>query len=217
MGVAPADAQDPPAAGGRAAPRDPDKDRLARLERERQELLKLVAELRARVADLEKARKSPEPPSEGRFNLTVDPAPLTPPPAADLQFGVEFVPPAVEPMGTRPVEPPAGDLRLGWKVRAAGEMAVKMYRLDGLAGDDKHAEAVVRILKAAVDPASWQASGAVVEYYPQGQALIVRQTADGHKQVGEVLDLLRDAAKPTGQDTPAADGNPRSDTRPLKR
>jgi hypothetical protein len=52
-----------------------------------------------------------------------------------------------------------------------------------------------------VDPASWQA-GALAEYFPQGRALFVRQTADGHRQVAEVLDLLRSAARPKGRTAP---------------
>jgi hypothetical protein len=84
-------------------------------------------------------------------------------------------------------------------------MSVKVYAVDGLAGDDKQAESLVKVLKAAVDPVSWL-GGAGVEYYPTGHALMVRQSAEGHQQVREVLDLLRGAVKPQRTDSPGSGG-----------
>lgn len=57
VGVANAQTTGEPAR--RAAARDPDKDRIAQLERERDELLKLVRELKDRLARLEAVQKGP--------------------------------------------------------------------------------------------------------------------------------------------------------------
>jgi hypothetical protein len=210
-GVTPVDAQERPAAGGRAAPRDPDKGRIAQLEREREELLKMVAELRARVAELETMQKQRNPtafdPDTGKElvpNLTFTPGGGV----TGFTFKPSDTPVAGKGTVLAPLRQPVGESALSKPgdtpaPGATGRMAVKLYTVEDLAGDEKHAEAVVRILKAAVNPPSWQAE-AVVEYYPQGRSLFVRQTADGHKQVVEVLDLLRTATKPQVSKDPSS-------------
>jgi RNA polymerase sigma factor (sigma-70 family) len=216
-----AEAQDRPAAADRSPTADQpgkrgpetDKERIARLEREREVLLKLVADLRARVQALEAGQKTAlnreaqeqfDAWSRGARNKAPDGylnqlgGPGSPEPKAAPQF------PQRQPAGA-----PGGlDVNEVWgHLGASNRMSVKVYAVDGLAGDDKQAESLVRVLKAAVDPASWQ-GGAGVEYYPTGQALVVRQTAEGHQQVREVLDLLRGAVKPHNQSPLGGGGFP---------
>ena len=220
--AAEAGAQDRPSAGQpvkRGSESDEEriaKERIARLEHQREELLKLVADLRARVEVLEAGRENART-REAQEQLDAwvreaqNKAPNVylnqpgggDPKAAQPVAGATAALPAGQPATAMPM---AG-MRPGLSGpnAAPGVMSVKVYAVDGLAGDDKQAESLVKVLKAAVDPASWQ-GGAGVEYYPTGHALVVRQTVEGHQQVKEVLDLLRGAVNPQRKDLPGGGG-----------
>ena len=93
--------------------------------------------------------------------------------------------------------------------RAGGApLVLKSYRLADLAGDDKQAEAVVRVIKTLVEPDSWTGAGGpgVVEYLPAKQLLLVRQTPEVHQQVDALVRLLVESgdapAKPTRSANP---------------
>jgi hypothetical protein len=101
----------------------------------------------------------------------------------------------------RPVEP-----------RAAGAgLVTRVYAVEELAADEKQAETLMRVIRRAVEPRSWDDSGGsgVIEYFQQGKALVVRNTAEAHKELGELLGLLRDAAgKKTGRANPSGSVRP---------
>ena len=86
-------------------------------------------------------------------------------------------------------------------------LVTRVYQADGLAADEKQAESLVRVIQRTVEPDSWDARGGpgVAEYFAAGKSLVVRQTADVHKQVDELLGLLREAGKkaaPPGRGVP---------------
>ncbi|MDB5306391.1 MAG: hypothetical protein JWO38_593 [Gemmataceae bacterium] len=68
----------------------------------------------------------------------------------------------------------------------------KVYAVEDLAGDEKQAEALIRVVRATVEPQSWGTSGSV-EYFPLGKALVIRHTSDAQRQVAELLALLRES------------------------
>jgi hypothetical protein len=72
----------------------------------------------------------------------------------------------------------------------------KVYPVDELAADEKQAESLVRVLQKTVEPNSWDVVGGtgVAEYFAAGRSLVVRQTAEVHKEVGELFTLLQEAA-----------------------
>jgi RNA polymerase sigma factor (sigma-70 family) len=253
--------------------RDADKDRIAELERERELLLKVVADLRARVTTLEEERRAEKAKAEDaraaeekarrqaevirnfldkgladptRPALT-EPVPLTPPAGLSptqppATPGVIQPPPAgtapvpasgaapltIPPAGatptpqTRPVHPtypPGQDLptetrpttrppaqanspspNVGAPPRGAG-LVTKVYQVDELAADEKQAETLIRIIRRAAGAGTWDVDGGsgVVEFFQQGKALVVKNTPDAHKELGELLGLLKDAAKKAGQ------------------
>jgi hypothetical protein len=71
----------------------------------------------------------------------------------------------------------------------------KVYAVGELAGDEKRAEALIKVIRRTVEPTSWDDRGGsgAVEFFPEGKVLVVRNTPDAHKELGELLGLLRDA------------------------
>jgi hypothetical protein len=64
-----------------------------------------------------------------------------------------------------------------------------------LAADEKEGEALVKVVRVTVAPQSWGAD-AGVEYLPGKKLLVVRQTAAGHEEVGDLLRLLKSQGGP---------------------
>jgi RNA polymerase sigma factor (sigma-70 family) len=273
--------QDRPTGKAADAPRKSDKDRIAELERERDRLLKLVADLQVRLDTLEKDRsKAEDARSAAEYSRRVaeafralvptDPtapaqpapsgtppattAPVNPTPAAGLPPARNATPPGPasgglppadnQPGSTRPADraqsfPPANrspgvapapetrpvhpaspparegtpqsrpDTRPLRPTTPAGTattpggsgLVTKVYAVDELAADAKQAETLIRLVRRAVAAGTWDGEGGpgVVEYFQQGKSLVVKNTPDAHKELGELLGLLRDAAKRTGQ------------------
>jgi hypothetical protein len=79
-----------------------------------------------------------------------------------------------------------------------------VYAVGDLASDEKQAEALIKVVQRAVEPNSWDARGGagVVDYYQVGKALIVRNIPEAHKQLGELLTMLREVAKKGGPPAP---------------
>jgi hypothetical protein len=71
----------------------------------------------------------------------------------------------------------------------------KVYPVGDLAADEKQADALIRVLTRAAEPSSWQdrGGGGAAEYFAVGKSLVVRNTTEAHKEVAELLRLLRDA------------------------
>ncbi|MDB5308080.1 MAG: hypothetical protein JWO38_2282, partial [Gemmataceae bacterium] len=70
---------------------------------------------------------------------------------------------------------------------------VRVYPVGDLAGDE--GVALVKVVRATVDPKSWGVD-AGVEYLPGRKALVVRQSAQGHEEVAQLLRLLKSEAVP---------------------
>jgi hypothetical protein len=75
---------------------------------------------------------------------------------------------------------------------------LKVYPIEDLADDEKQSASVVEIIQATIEPSSWQMLGGpgVVIYFPSKKALVVRQTPEVHKELTELLALLRDKSSP---------------------
>ncbi|QJW93339.1 RNA polymerase sigma factor [Frigoriglobus tundricola] len=127
------------------------------------------------------------------------PEPAPKPPLAPLP---PLVLPQPEPINSAQPEPvPTPNSSANQPNRTGGTQAkvkavVRVYSVSELASDDKEGDALVKVLRAVVEPKSWGAD-AGVEYLPGRKVLVVRQTAEAHDQVSELLVLLR------GQKTPA--------------
>jgi hypothetical protein len=74
-------------------------------------------------------------------------------------------------------------------------VVTRVYPVGDLAADEKQAAALIRVLTRAAEPSSWQEQGGsgAAEYFAVGKSLVVRNTAGAHKEVAELLRLLRDA------------------------
>jgi hypothetical protein len=199
--------QDRPGAKAADAPRKGDRDRLAELEREHDLLLRRVALLEDRLAALEAGRRAPgeplaapaagtpaslTPPPGQSPPLSPTPGGLTPPSAANRTSPANT--PAAPRTGTAAPAPAAG--RPLGQTDAAGPaarpgMVTRVYAVGDLAADDKHAAALVRVLKRAVEPGSWDAGGAAAEFFEANGTLAVTHTPEAHKQLAELLRLLR--------------------------
>src|SRR5262249_21717474 len=155
----------------KAKPRDPDKDkdRIAELERERDKLLKQVADLqkqldtlRERLDALNPAGKAdpfnPPLPARGGAGLPppspgdAGPSPLRPLPPPHPLDGKSPDLPTPAPGGSN--RPTLGPTPTGPADGKAGVVS-KVYSVEDLASDEKQAESLMRIIRRAVEPASW--------------------------------------------------------------
>ena len=207
----------------RVAPQS-DKERIAELEREREQLRKQVAELQWLLAKVEyvsqlnlaaaneaAARLSPNhKPDPQPKQVPMAPAPLSP----SLPLGSPSTPPT--PPAPAPSPAPSGTvtkavvevypkhdsvlLTLRYP-ETATKAVVEVYPVGDLAGNEKEGESLAKVLKATVEPKSWGAD-AGVEYLPSHKMLVVRQTEKGHEEVAKVLRMLRAQSAPP----PAAPG-----------
>jgi hypothetical protein len=84
------------------------------------------------------------------------------------------------PPGTTPAKPEAAP---------AARSVVRVYPVGVLAGDDKGGEALVKVVKAT-SSCPWGVDTGV-EYLPSRNALVVRQTPQGHEEVAQLLRLLQ--------------------------
>lgn len=102
---------------------------------------------------------------------------------------------------TAPVRPTAGSPAPASGVPGMSRPApvaplvLKAYRVGELAGDDKQAEAVVRVIRSLVEPESWNGAGGpgIVEFLPTKNLLLVRQTPEVHQQVDALVRLLMES------------------------
>jgi hypothetical protein len=85
---------------------------------------------------------------------------------------------------------------------APARAVVRVYPVADLAGDEKEGEALAKVVRATVEPKSW-GTDAGVEYLPGRKVLVVRQTAQAHKEVAELLKLLQAQTAPTPSSTPS--------------
>jgi hypothetical protein len=92
----------------------------------------------------------------------------------------------------------AGQYPMANKAAGDGQLIVRTYDVaDLVAANAKDATitltAVMKILRQSIDPTSWKETGgpATMDYYPFGNALVVRQTPGTHQQVAKTLDVLR--------------------------
>ena len=205
----PADAARKPAAPRKAAG---ENDRIAELERERDRLLKGVAELKDKVANLEAGNKDAVV-AAGRV--------LQYAPAMDAARRAEEItrrdaernavlpalPPADKPApkpdkpaskpdkttpvrDTAPPTPASPATPSRPSAPADVKPVLKVYQVEGLVADDKAGEALVKVVKATVEPGTW-GTDAGVEYLPGQKSLVVLQTPKGHEAVAELLKLLK--------------------------
>jgi hypothetical protein len=105
------------------------------------------------------------------------------------------LPTPLGPVGSGPLPSPQ-------PIGPGAHATLSVYPVEDLAADEKQAESVVRIIQAMVEPKTWQNVGGdgVIEYFAAKKVLIVRQSPNVHRQLTELLELLR--AKP-------ASGSPR--------
>src|SRR5262249_2951743 len=81
-------------------------------------------------------------------------------------------------------------------------LVTKVYPVDELAADEKQAETLIRVVRRAAAAGAWGAhgGGGGGRGFPPGKALVVKNTPEAHKELGELLGLLKDAAgKKAGQ------------------
>lgn len=220
-----AGAGDPPADRAKAAEaprkgRDADKDRIAELERERDQLRKEVAELRERLAASEAERKlsqlkaaegvyaqalraaGQKPEDRPTQGTVVRPAPLvgSVKPPRETSNNTPPATPAVGivPAGQATPSFPEAASRLHPTVPAAvAKVSVQVYPVSELAADEKEGEALAKVVRSTVDPKSW-GTDAGVEFLPGRKVMVVRQTARGHEEVAELLRLLHKTPAPAG-------------------
>ncbi|NOX53798.1 MAG: hypothetical protein GXP27_05055 [Planctomycetes bacterium] len=79
--------------------------------------------------------------------------------------------------------------RLGRSARPRGRQS---ERLRGPA-DEARARQLIELIESTIAPESWQSSGGPgsIRYFSLLQALVVRQTGPVHRQIGDLLELLR--------------------------
>jgi RNA polymerase sigma factor (sigma-70 family) len=81
------------------------------------------------------------------------------------------------------------------------KLVVKVYPVAGLTQTEvavgTEAQSLIRVIINSVEPTSWNQAGGEgsVEYFPDGGSLVIRQDADIHKQVQDLLELLRKCKK----------------------
>jgi RNA polymerase sigma factor (sigma-70 family) len=194
---------------------NPDKERIAELERERERLLKQVADLQDRLRDVEaqaaradyaakiaaanaarlaEQNRARLPGIEPTTPANPDPPPgetPTAPPKPPALTPNTPLPGPVTPKETNRYKPtPSPALP-----ETAAKAVVRVYPVGDLAGNEKEGEALAKVLRAAVEPKSWGAD-AGVEYLPGRKVLVVRQTAKAHDEVAELLRMLQTQSAP---------------------
>jgi RNA polymerase sigma factor (sigma-70 family) len=214
-------AADPPKADTpkRTAP-NPDKERIAELERERELLLKQLAELQVKLLrfeaeaqllkENERAQRAAEllakEAAEREAATRMFPKRVSFPAPKGILPPTGLGPPAVTgpnvpaPSGTLKPTIGGADLPLfpggptlagpGPQPEAASEAVVRVYSVGDLARDEKQGEALAKVIRATVEPKSWGADVGV-EFLPGRNVLVVRQTARIHKQIDELLRQLQ--------------------------
>jgi RNA polymerase sigma factor (sigma-70 family) len=197
----------------RKATRDPDKDRIAELERERDRLLKENAELKDRLAKLEAGAAGEtwlnlnRRVYDGRAKNTPDLLQTyrgfdtsgSPPKGAVVDPLTHTAPKPKGPADTsgQPKLPTGESSGAGGKADAGGKRVARVFPVGDLAQDEKQAEALIRVVRKVAAPGTWEVDGGsgVVEYFSVGKALVVNHTPEAQKEIGELLELLRAAAK----------------------
>ncbi len=158
------------------------------LKKDVQELQQAVVKLRKEVAQLKDTVKGPQP--EGRTFEAIEPKsrlpalPLQMPlseglngKAKDTKLTVSKLPAEVK-RSTEP-EPPG-----------RSKFFVQVYPLR----DFQNGEAVIPVLTTMVKPPSWAQNGgeAAIVYFVEGKSLVIKQSAEAHKEIQELLGALRD-------------------------
>ncbi|MDW8078457.1 MAG: hypothetical protein RMJ16_06165 [Thermoguttaceae bacterium] len=82
---------------------------------------------------------------------------------------------------------------IGANSSAGGEKSTDLLPLGGGASPDWYAEKLIELIETVVRPETWEVNGGRgrIFYWPPGQALIIRQTEEVHREVGTLLELLR--------------------------
>jgi hypothetical protein len=190
-----AGAADPPKPEtSRPTARNPDKERIAELEREREELKRELAAFRAEAEALQRyVIRTHEIFRVGGFPVG-SPAQLAPAsPAPGPGPAPAEAPGPHTPKSTAPPAATASPDQTG----TANKGIVRVYPVADLVTVEADGEALVRVVRKTVDPKSWSAD-ASVEYLPGRKVLVVRQSAPAHKEVAELLHLLQpQGSRPT--------------------
>jgi hypothetical protein len=85
--------------------------------------------------------------------------------------------------------------------RPRASLTIKVYPVAGLTAatglEGQEARSLMRVLANTIDPQSWKEMGGEgsMEYYPEAGCLVIRQTAEVHQQVRDLLDNLRRVKK----------------------
>jgi hypothetical protein len=135
----------------------------------------------------------PLPPPQGP--PPVPPAALPHPPVMQAPYYPPIhtpspVPPQV-PVPPPPL-PPVGQPPLTLKTYAVADLIVPPQE-----GEPTQEATIIRLVKM-VEPQSWDDRGgpAAIDYYPLGQCLVVRQSAEAHEQIDRLLRDLRAMTQP---------------------
>jgi hypothetical protein len=61
--------------------------------------------------------------------------------------------------------------------------------------DLRDPESLVRVIKATIHPETWTERGgpATIVFFPEGKSLVVKQSAEAHKEIRDLLSILRKA------------------------
>jgi hypothetical protein len=95
---------------------------------------------------------------------------------------------------------------------AAPKLVIAVYSVVGLTGqpngEGTEATALMRVIGKTVEPLSWTESGGEgsMDYLPEARGLVIRQSAEVHKQVQELLEELRKAQKEKEKQEPKEPG-----------
>jgi hypothetical protein len=158
---------------------------LAATEAKTQELDRLIRESDDRAEELQRQLKAALRGVEEsrRAGSGMPPAAPDPDPNAKPASPVPVVPPASKPADPRsdPFAPAAG---------APAKPVVRIYRLDGLATNEKEAEAMIKVIRATVAPKSWGVE-AEAEYFAPTNGIVVRQTPEAHKEIEDLIKMIR--------------------------
>lgn len=61
----------------------------------------------------------------------------------------------------------------------------------GVAQHTPNFQPLVEMIKSQVEPGTWRDGGAVIHPFPQNYSLVIRQSAQGHEQIGGLLEQMR--------------------------
>jgi hypothetical protein len=112
------------------------------------------------------------------------------------------------------VPPPAPGVAEEWPIRPVGHtvqpapavaespaevnrlrLQVRTYSVKNLIqnGSDESAKALMAVIRMTVAPASWDSNNSygTIRYFGRTSSLVVRQSAEGHRRISELLDQLR--------------------------